>query len=195
MNKFLLSVLMFVLATITANAQNKNGIPVKNWETELRIGGTLPLSGNNNSTALLGPALGAEVRYNKDDSPFSFGAKMELTVASKDIQKYILTMPEQEEETIEMGYRTINFSALCDYNFRQGHNVNPFIGLGLGMGIQHEYKDGFYEEKGHTALIATPRVGVELFRHLRVTCNATITKKNYSNIGITLGYVFGGGKK
>lgn len=191
MKKILLG--LFLAMSLLTNAQN---LPVKNWELELRLGGTLPLSGNNTTTAQLGPAVGAEVRYNLEDSPFSLGAKIDLTVACKDIsEKNIVNMQKQSNELKEMGYRTINLSVLGDYNFRQGRNINPFVGVGLGLGIQHRGEDAVYEHEGHSAMTLTPRVGVELFRHIRVTCTATITKSDYSNIGLTLGYVFGGGKK
>jgi len=191
MKKILLG--LFLATSLLTNAQT---LPVKNWELELKFGGTLPLSGNNTTTAQLGPAMGAEVRYNLEDSPFSLGAKIDLTVARKDINgKNIVTMPNQSDEIREMGYRTINLSVLGDYNFRQGRDINPFVGVGLGLGIQHRGEDAVYEHEGHSAMTLTPRVGVELFRHIRVTCTATITKSDYSNIGFTLGYVFGGGKK
>ncbi|MBO5058494.1 MAG: hypothetical protein J6C10_03195, partial [Prevotella sp.] len=89
MKKLLLG--LFLATSLLTNAQN---LPVKNWELELKFGGTLPLSGNSTTTAQLGPAMGAEVRYNLEDSPFSLGAKIDLTVARKDINgKNIVTMP------------------------------------------------------------------------------------------------------
>lgn len=194
MKKVLLG--LFCAMSLFANAQSAGGLPVKNWEWELKFGGTLPLSGGEYSKAQLGPALGAEVRYNLEDSPLSLGAKIDVTVARKDISEpSLVNMPKQPEETLEMGYRTFNFSVLGDYNFRQGRNVYPFVGVGLGIGMQHECEDAVYDNDGHAALAFTPRVGVELFRHVRIACTATITKKDYSNIAFTLGYVFGGGKR
>lgn len=70
MKKILLG--LFLATSLLTNAQN---LSVKNWELELKFGGTLPLSSNNTTTAQLGPAMGAEVRYNLEDSPFSLGAK------------------------------------------------------------------------------------------------------------------------
>lgn len=182
MKKTLLIAMLFV--SMTANAQRS--VPVKAWEVEARVGGTYPFSVYGDEARIC-PALGVEVRYNPPDSHWSFGTKLDVITTGRDM--------EMETETTELGFRTISLSALADYNLGQGKNVNPFFGLGLGIGSLDYSIDDSYMDDSKLAAVVTPRIGVELFRHLRLTATATITRNDYSNIGISVGYVFGGGKK
>jgi hypothetical protein len=49
------------------------------------------------------------------------------------------------------------------------------------------------EEGGR--FILSPRIGVEFFRHVRLTCYSKICMKAYNNVGLSIGYAFGGGLK
>lgn len=48
---------------------------------------------------------------------------------------------------------------------------------------------------GRETFMVVPRVGVELWRHLRFTLAANISCKYFHNASLTVGYVIGGGKK
>lgn len=182
MKKIVLLAMLFV--SVMANAQQS--IPVKAWEVEARIGGTYPLSVYGDK-AKINPSFGVEVRYNKPDSHWNYGAKLDLVTAGRDM--------ELTTETIELKFRTISLSVLTDYNFRQGKKINPFAGIGLGIGKQDAKYDGSYHSDCNAAVVVTPRIGVEVGSNLRFTATGTLTRSDYSNIGITVGYVFGIGKK
>ena len=75
--------------------------------------------------------------------------------------------------------------ALADFNILPGKAVNPFVGIGLGPGLNVNYYKSF-EAKGTYApvttpepgwyppqvyLVIVPRIGVELFHHLRLSAS------------------------
>lgn len=76
--------------------------------------------------------------------------------------------------------------AIADFNFNPGGKVNPFIGLGLGPGVLINNWKGskslYSESESHDpafklgaysnfVFIACPRIGVELFQHLRLSAS------------------------
>ena len=76
--------------------------------------------------------------------------------------------------------------AIADFNFNPGGKVNPFIGLGLGPGVlindwknskglnpESESHDPAFKLGAYSNLvfIACPRIGVELFQHLRLAAS------------------------
>lgn len=96
---------------------------------------------------------------------------------------------EQDSRTVFMGFT-------ADYNFRQGGKVNPFVGMGVGLGLHNAVEDVTDDPNDRTATVMiAPRVGVELWRHLRLTLTANLSCKYYNNLSLTIGYVIGGGKK
>ena len=92
-----------------------------------------------------------------------------------------------------VGYNSVIVS---DYNFaKRNKNFLFFAGAGLGLGTYDEsdYVDG--PTGTSTQLKFMPRVGVELFQHVRLTLN--LNTYNFSSIYpiVSLGIVFGGGRK
>ena len=43
--------------------------------------------------------------------------------------------------------------------------------------------------------IFTPRLGVEILNHFRITAYSRLGYRGYNNIGVSVGYAFGAGKK
>ena len=92
-----------------------------------------------------------------------------------------------------VGYNSVIVS---DYNFaRPNKNFLFFAGAGLGLGTYDEsdYVDG--PTGTSTQFKFVPRAGVELFQHVRLTLN--LNTYNFSSIYpiVSLGIVFGGGRK
>ncbi len=54
------------------------------------------------------------------------------------------------------------------------------------------YKDDDNDVQGCGVV---PRVGIELYRHIRITLAGHLGKKIYNTVGLTVGYTFGIGKK
>ncbi|MCF0198972.1 MAG: hypothetical protein HUK02_06570 [Bacteroidaceae bacterium] len=95
-----------------------------------------------------------------------------------------------------------------DWNFKQGHKFNPFAGLGVGL-AHHHIKDAklkdelkeyvhdvkYFKNDGVNSVIFSPRLGVELFRHCRLTATVRISKKYFNSLQLTAGATFGGRPK
>ena len=85
---------------------------------------------------------------------------------------------------------------VSDYNFaRPNKQLLFFVGAGLGLGTYDEsdYTDG--PSGTSTGFHFMPRAGIELFQHLRLTLN--VNTYNFSSVYpiLSLGIVFGGGRK
>ena len=87
-------------------------------------------------------------------------------------------------------------SVVSDYNFaRPNKNFLFFVGAGVGIG-EHEksgYADG--STRITSQFIFMPRAGIELVQHVRLTLN--VSTYNFSAVYpiVSLGVVFGGGRK
>ena len=88
------------------------------------------------------------------------------------------------------------------YNFRRSKNILFFAGMGLGL-ASHENAapiiligDNSYDIGGSSSSFCLmPRFGIELFHHLRVTFNYKLEEKANRHFNISVGVVFGGGRK
>lgn len=80
-----------------------------------------------------------------------------------------------------------------DYNFNHGKRVSPFIGLGVGAALVTSLWEVMEKKAG--GLFFRQEVGAEFFRHVRLTCYSKICMKAYNNVGLSIGYAFGGGLK
>lgn len=156
------------------------GQKVKPFEVELSVGTTYGLESYAGHRRL-GPAFALEGRYNVSFLPIDFGAEF-----------YMGSTVRHPAEG-DLACRITSFSLLGDYNFMRGKSVSPFVGMGLGVAGCKEMQ-GSYGDEG-TRFLFTARAGVELIRHWRVTAYSRACMEGYNNFGLSVGYVFGGGKK
>jgi len=170
------ALMMFALQNTDAQTLNA----VKTFEFEIKAGTNYPLDSYVGKKCF-GAAIGLEARWNLRNLPLDLGA--ELAVSS--------TCRRYNGE--DLTDRIIGISFVCDYNINRGENVSPFVGLGLGN-ASCEVLTGDYGTDADKVLF-TPRVGVELWRHLRLTLESRIVREGFNNVGFTVGYVFGGGRK
>lgn len=176
--------MMNAQTTTTAKRMNK----VRPIEFEMHAGVATALDrmpcGNSSS----GPALGIELRYNIKNSPLDIGLAIDFT--------HVFYEFKREAEALEQDNMTTLLGFTADYNFHQGGNVNPFAGIGLGLGIHDALIDVLDDTNdcNNTAMI-TPRAGVELWRHLRFTLAANLSCRYFNNVSLTVGCVLGRGKK
>lgn len=95
-----------------------------------------------------------------------------------------------------MDFHGSQASIVSDYNFvRPDKDILFFVGGGVGIGrIDLEERD-MGPNEDTTQFYFMPRAGIELFQHLRITLSADTY--NFSAIygTISLGIVFGGGRK
>ncbi len=90
--------------------------------------------------------------------------------------------------------RTLTLGIVGNYNFRRCSSVNPFAGLGLGVGLNDVVGDVKYYSKD-TTFVVMPRIGVEFRQLFRMTAYATICRTGYNCAGLTIGFSFGGRTK
>lgn len=149
-------------------------------------GATYGLSSEAGSRKI-GPSFGFEGRRNLRTCPIDVGLQAYLGQAITSYKK------------LDVKCRIISLTAFGDYNWKRGSNFSPFIGMGLGFNQYDIIDPGWYDYKyndtGVQGCGVVPRVGIELYRHIRITLEGHLGKKIYNTVGLTVGYAFGIGKK
>jgi hypothetical protein len=92
-----------------------------------------------------------------------------------------------------------------DHNWRGWRRVSLFAGAGVGMSAVdwefYEYRSDLERAVWDTyrdrSFVFNPRVGAEFFNRVRLTVEYKwmVTASEYSFFGLTVGGVFGGGRK
>lgn len=175
---FLKNILAALAATIAMSASAQN--EVKPFEVEVKVGATYPTQ-KYFGDKQVGPSLGLEGRWNLSQLPVDVGAEVYLGSA--------LRRFNGEDQS----NRLFSFSAVGYYNLFRGTKASPFIGLGLGTG-SCDVVNGYKDNEG-AAFVVSPRIGIELFSHLRLTFDARFARNGYNTVGLTVGGVIGGGRK
>lgn len=184
MSKSLSLIILLLVCNLTCNAQQ-----VQRWEGEASLGLTLPLGNYHNGEKLAGPDFGLEMRYNIPQTSWDYGISLNVSTA---VYKY--DDSPKSDWYWEQSNRSINIMAVGDYNFRQGSKFNPYLGIGIGLSLYDAVNEVLYKDSG-VSFVLRPRIGVEMFRHLRVGVFSTITKAGYCNLGVSIGAVIGGKPK
>lgn len=130
-----------------------------------------------------------EIRYNFPKSKFDAGLFVQLGVFMRDDTRFSL---EGTPYTIDSAFRVWTFGVTSHFNFRQGRNVNPFIGIGLGI-TRHSCDNPQISEASSIAFI--PEVGVELLHHLHVAVRYNLNKRSYNQFQFSVGFTIGGRPK
>ncbi|MBQ9637877.1 MAG: outer membrane beta-barrel protein [Prevotella sp.] len=176
--KYILLVLAAMLLA-TTGAWAQDDVQVRRFEFDTKVGATFPLD-DVVGRRLLGPQLGLEARWNMD-TPFDVGLELYMGSAVRHADHHSLSN------------RIFSLTVFGDYNFRRGQRLSPFVGLGLGTANCEIIQGDMGTEGSSTMLV--PRVGIELWRHLRLTLDTRIARRGYNTVGLSVGYTFGGGKK
>ena len=161
--------------------------PVQAVEGEVFAGFSFPADSYHHATAKASMEFGLALRYNFPNSPFDFGLQVAFTTVQRDIP---VTGHYPESQT----NRILSLTATGAYNFRQGHKVNPFAGIGIGVGRMDVVGDAPYWVKG-TNILFVPKIGCEFWGFLRVYASAHIIRKGFNSLDVGIGFVIGGRKK
>lgn len=184
-------------------AQNKPSKRVTFFEMDIGFGLAYPLFDVNHFKKYMGneplkiiPGLNYEwgLRFNFPDRPHSIGAQYTLAISHK-----------HRGELCEQG-SLMNLEVFYDYNFKQGTWFNPFVGMGMGYSRPYYALVSIHDDVNtinymplaggeYSAMCFTPRMGFELFKHIRFTLSMTYIDKKASFYGFTIGGVVGGGTK
>lgn len=159
-------------------------------EGGISVGSTLPLGGGYGGKIKPGTVLNGEMRYNFANTGWDCGVMLQFNNSLRDFDmadKYFNYQDNSSDIVAVTG----------DYNFRQGARINPFAGLGIGFAIQYidNLQNRFEDYHDKAAAVFLPRVGVELFHHVRVTLGAQISRRGFHTLDLSVGFVLGGRPK
>ena len=189
--KLLLTIVLLSTPSFSFAGNDGQELKVKPFEFEIGAGMSV---GNKYGLdkAVPGPNFYMEVRINLNDTPWDLGVQTSLGAACR-----------KQNDQIYNATNKFGITVFADYNFRNCGAASPFIGLGLGRtAVASSYPgvgaDGTVTTINNTrpALILNPRVGVELYDHLRLSAEYKFTfQRESSYVAVNLGYSFGGARK
>lgn len=185
-----LCALLCALTTVSAQQREVRAI-----EVELGVGltgGAARLQSVGFDKNRTGETGFIEIRYNWKRLPIDVGLHIGGTIFGR----------EMRESGEKLNFSSGNFMLTSDYNYRRDSNCSLFAGLGIGcakFGNSAEMQyvgDGGYTDNGSSgSFCVMPRVGVELFHRLRLTCAYVIEEQANRHFSLTLGLAIGGGRK
>lgn len=188
-NKLNLLILTIVVVLSSLASEAAEPLTVQNFEGEARVAMTTGLGWKKDMRGKIGVGFGLELRQNIRNTPWDAGLMIDLNQACESF-----TCSDGSRDYLNN--RVLSIAAAGDYNLRQGRRINPFAGLGIGV--------GFYDIPGSnplnisthgTAAVFIPRIGVEFAHHIRLTGSFTIVRKGFNSFNLSLGFVIGGRPK
>lgn len=195
--KVLIIALLAVMAVGVQNASAQKVRKVRAIEVEIGGGIVTPTDKLKFDENKLGWNAQVELRYNFKHLPLDLGLHVDGALLGRegDIQNSNL---ESIEDIKTVHFASMTGLAVVDFNLRRAKNFSIFVGCGVGYGmlindIEKISEIGDIDKLG--CFCVMPRVGVELFHHLRATLYYKNLKTEQSHFGVNLGVVFGGGKK
>jgi opacity protein-like surface antigen len=187
MRNFLVSILLAFSCLFVSAGERVEVQPI---EGGLNFGITPAINKLYGGTPKVGLFIGFELRYNIPNTNFDFGVYGDI----KDMAHRYNVVGEEDGVAYSDRFDVISnvnsYGFVAHYNFGQGKKINPFVGLGLGL--THCQWDGEYMG---TTLATTPRFGVELFHHLRISFQFEFNSMDYNSASISVGFVIGGRPK
>lgn len=179
--------ILFLLVSIISGAQVKN---VKLFEFEANVGFLVDGKYGYNKV-IPGPVVNCEFRFNIPSSPFD--ASLQLGVG---------TFFREKNGHRDKFWYNPSIITFADYNFRNWNTASIFLGAGIGgtrttwSYIPELQKNNSSELVDSAHLLLCPRFGVEIINHIRLTAEYNFSFDRFFNcFELTLGVVFGGGKK
>lgn len=161
---------------------------VQKFEGEASLGLTSPIGNYHYGEKRIGPDLGIEFRYNIPYTKWDCGVQVNATTSV--FRFYDLSSDWYWDQS----NRILNYLAIGDYNFKQGKTLNPFVGIGFGIGFFESINEVKYDNSG-TSVVFKPRIGIEFFHHVRLTLFSSLGVRGFSNWGVAIGGVIGGRPK
>lgn len=128
--------------------------------------------------------VGAEVRYNLKGAPVDVGLLADANI--------FFGSPFSHNA---------KFSAVGDYNFNQVKWCSQFVGCGVGIGSYSksifDFEGGGEDDKIYSTCFISPRVGLEMFKFLRLTCTLDVPLSDFSftSFSVSVGVCVGGKNK
>lgn len=185
--------LLAVALCSTARAQT---VEVRRFEAEIGVGLVNGASKLSLDGCDAGPLLYAELRYNLRALPIDVGVQLSSSYFHR----------KADGQADRLKTKSGNIMAVADYNLFRGRRVSLFAGVGVGCGVLEltspltvthpdERWGGYTTGDGKSKLCLSPRFGVELFNHLRLTLFYMGEERANNHFGLSIGGVIGGGRK
>lgn len=197
--KKLIIAFALLLYFMPGNAQTGQSVVTdqKVGRIEGEIGGGITFGADklNFDKAKPGATFYAEARYNIQRLPLDVGVQVGGTIFHR-----------ESVNAGQLKFKTWNVLAVTDYNFRRYNKISFFAGIGLGYAsldnsapITFDNSQpnwgGFSTGTQTGSFCFMPRIGVEFLHHLRVTFDYKLQEKANRHFGLSLGIVFGGGRR
>ena len=196
--KVLIIALLAVMAVGVQNASAQKVRKVRAIEVEIGGGIVTPTDKLKFDKNKLGWNAQVELRYNFKHLPLDLGLHVDGALLSREGKTIQDAGIGSVEDIKSVNFASMTGLAVVDFNLRRAKNFSIFVGCGVGYGmlindIEKISEIGDIDKLG--CFCVMPRVGVELFHHLRATLYYKNLKTEQSHFGVNLGIVFGGGKK
>lgn len=198
MKKLVLALLLTAFVS-AANAQTADAVgksetkgifapaKVQMFEGELFGGFAFPADSYHNGNGHAGFNFGLAMRHNIKGTGFDCGIMADFTAVRR-------TFPDLSKYDDDQTNRTLTIALTGAYNFMQGRKVNPFVGVGVGIGFMDCVGDRPYPVEGVNAVVV-PKIGVELWSFLRIYASSHIVRKGFNSLEVGIGFVLGGRPK
>lgn len=142
-----------------------------------------------------------EVRYNLKDSKFDVGLMGQISNRRQMAGECLVG----EYKYPYIDYSTMGLSVVSNYNFMQGRNINPYVGVGIGYLFcedSHFVPKGTVDTSDCTLTEGSfyrpafqLNAGVELLSSLRLVAQLNLCNKYFNTFSIGVGFVIGGRPK
>lgn len=185
MKRFLL-LLLTVIAVMSSYGMTPQK-EVQPFEGALRVGPSFPLGSYKGMSNTVGPNVGLDLRFNYDEMPLDFGVSFDIAAVWRK-ESHVKDHPA------DLRYTNLAVTATSNYNFRQGHKINPYAGIGLGY-IGHAVIEDDLDLNNTgdcSSFLFTPRIGVELLYHIRFDVSAMVCRRGFHCLNLNIGFVIGG---
>ncbi len=176
MKKLALTILLTLVCSFTY-AQNNF---LDNLNVLFDFGLNYPIDGYHDGDSRIGNMVEAEIRYSFAGTPWSCG----ITAHADYVKRKFKVNPDNE--TMKQTNATAILGVTGGYHFRQGKNVNPYANMTLGVAFNRVMDDEVFPSKG-VSMAVMPKVGVELFKFLRLGAYCQINREGYNTAGLTIG--------
>jgi len=196
MRKKLFLILMICVVTSSMFGQNQRSVSLIEFELGLGVKASTNVSATDLSSlstiksdkTKMGAAFLMEARVNIPTTAFDVGLQLSRHYFDR-----------EWEDLMDQTYRFTSLTTYVDYNYRKWNNIVPFAGIGIGFSyidLEYDYINSIGSNTNYIrSACFNPRIGVEFYNRIRLTCDWRLMDKNLSHIGLSLGFVFGGGKK
>lgn len=166
---FVLIITLFL--PFIANAQNGNY-----GRVDVEFGLDAALIGNSfeSTTNHTMPGFHFEIRFQVKENPVNGGFHFGTS-----------TIKRKYSDGTHANFTTAPFLLVTDYQFGRGTNINPFVGLGMGLSINSSRA---VDDEVTFAL--SPRVGVRFFKFYSATLGYLATQQDFSRLYFSLGFYF-----